>query len=274
MIASNAVITTIRDCDAASVTVWSLVCGLPRNERDSRQIMALHGYIDDSGYGDHNDPAFVLSGFVASVPRWAAFSDQWREALDDGPSIKYLKMSEAAGLTGEFGNWSARKRNEKLGKLFPIIAGIKPMGIRSIIPCGSFHQNVKGKIAKTLNSPYFLALLRNGDLDVTDPAYKVDFTFDENPKLKSLIDRWYGIVMSELPAWAAGLISNNPIFRDDKQFLPLQAADSHAWLGLQLQKEKAGQRPFDRKGLDRAVFEPLERITVLEPTFSLTGNMM
>ena len=237
--------------------------------------MALHGYLDDSGYGDNNDPAFVLSGFIAAVPRWEVFSDQWRKALDEKPSIKYVKMSEAAGLTGEFGNWSAKDRNDKLRKLFPIIEGIKPMGIRSVIPCSSFHQNVKGKIAKTLDSPYFLALfdmlfmlvtsIRNGDLDVADPRYKVDFTFDENPKLKALIDKWYEIVISELPPWAAGLISNSPLFRDDKQVLPLQAADSHAWLGLQLQREKTGQRPFDRKGLDRKVFEPLEQITVLEP---------
>jgi len=237
--------------------------------------VALHGYVDDSGYGDRNDPAFVLSGFIASVPRWKTFSDQWQEALQEFPSISYLKMSEAVGLSGQFANWNVRDRNVKLERLFPIIKGINPQGIRCVIPCQSFRDNVKGKISKALNSPYFLALfdmvfmlataIREGNLDIADPRYKVDFTFDENKKLEYLIDRWYGIVMSELPAWASNLFSNSPIFRDDKQFLPLQAADSHAWLGLQLQREKAGQHPFDRRGLKRESFESLEKIVTLEP---------
>lgn len=264
------------DDDSADLVIRTLVCGLSSGQRKGWKIVALHGYVDDSGYGDGNDPAFVLGGFIANVRRWEAFCVEWKTALDEPPAIAYLKMTEAVNLSGQFTNWKNKDRNQKLAKLYPIVERIKPMGIRSVIPCQAFRNNVKGKITKALDYPYFLALfdmlfmltasVRHGGLDIGKPHYQTDFTFDENKKLEWMIDRWYDVVVKELPPDDAAMISKNPIFRDDKKFWPLQAADSFAWLGLQLQREKAGQRPFDRRGLDREVFKPLERIDVLEPT--------
>jgi hypothetical protein len=85
--------------------------GLPERLRGKRLIMAsaFEVYVDDSG-SEPQGKIFFLGGFISTVERWAAFSNEWDSALALQPSLDYFKMSEAAGFWEQFS--SSRGWNE------------------------------------------------------------------------------------------------------------------------------------------------------------------
>src|SRR5262245_17278239 len=91
--------------------------------------MPMQAFVDDSGNkGQHK--WFVLAGGIASMEEWAAFSDDWQRCLDSAPRIAYFKLNEAKGRRkGEFRNWSAALRDEKVRQLARIIRRHSPLGI-------------------------------------------------------------------------------------------------------------------------------------------------
>jgi hypothetical protein len=73
-------------------------------------------YVDDSG-SEPQSPIFYLGGFISSVERWAAFSNEWDSALALPPTLDYFKMSEAAGFWEQFARkrgWNETKREDRL----------------------------------------------------------------------------------------------------------------------------------------------------------------
>lgn len=70
---------------------------------------ALEVYVDDSG-SEPQGEIFFLAGFISTVERWAAFSNEWDSALGLHPTLDYFKMSEAAGFWEQFS--SSRGWNE------------------------------------------------------------------------------------------------------------------------------------------------------------------
>jgi hypothetical protein len=116
--------------------------------------VAVQGFIDDSGEGDApNDPVFVLGGFISDVERWAAFSKEWRGALDGPPSIDYFKMAEAANLSanGQFARrlgWTEAKRDAKLELLNGIIVRHVELKVNCSVDKAAF-----AKYARSLSVP-------------------------------------------------------------------------------------------------------------------------
>jgi hypothetical protein len=85
----------------AAESVWALVSGLPRGERERRLFMVLQAYVDDSG-NSPNSHAFVLAGFAAPWGAWAKFCDDWQTVLNRPPGAAYFKAAEAFSLNDEF----------------------------------------------------------------------------------------------------------------------------------------------------------------------------
>jgi hypothetical protein len=56
----------------------------------------------------------------------------------------------------------------------------------------------------------------------------VDFIFDEHTMKRPLLEAWDSYMMLR-PAHVKPRYGSTPIFRDDRKFLPLQAADMWAW---------------------------------------------
>src|SRR5712692_3495007 len=99
----------------------ALVWGLPANERGNRLLMTLQAYFDDSG-SHKKSTVFVLAGFISTVDRWKAFSDEWKVKLDEYPGVQYFKMSEAVSLRGEFlRGWTSSLRDQRVLELCEII---------------------------------------------------------------------------------------------------------------------------------------------------------
>jgi hypothetical protein len=212
--------------------------------------VVLQAVIDDSGKSEK--PVFVLAGFVLSVDEWTAFADQWQNILDGPPKLEYFKMSEAHYFTKQFARFSRRARDERLQQFVSLIMHYSPLAIREVIYHEIYQRLFKGQIAKGTDYPYFLCvnniigtMLRyqyNNDWHIND---KVDFIFDEQGKESDAIQRVWRYGMRILPPVLKPLVGNRPAHRDEKTFLPLQAADLFAWQSRRFYYEKAAGKDYN-----------------------------
>jgi Protein of unknown function (DUF3800) len=219
--------------------IVALASGLPSRARQEGSFCMLHAYIDDSGRG--NPPVYILAGWLMGAEKWAAFSDEWKAALDEAPAIRYFKMKEAATCReGEFLGWRNDARDAKLLRLALIIQKYGPLGIGFALKnadYGAIAKNLMSGVTdiwKRFKDPYlfscyglmigFIRSQRN--LGISSP---VDFIFDEQMRLSAYVDEAYEFLAETLPEKARPLMGGRPVHKDDKKVLPLQAADMLAW---------------------------------------------
>jgi hypothetical protein len=203
--------------------------------------MSSKAYIDEAGV-KNTDEIFVFAGFIDTAENWIGFDNDWRACLKERPSIKYFKMDEASGLSGQFTNWKFEARDAKLRSLFEVI---RQHGKRSDIcratyfttPFSVFHKKVTDDLpasTKRYSAAYLfgLILLMNAieaDLKERSLNDHLEIIFDEHeifgkraqvlyPMLAEFAEKNYG---EKYPP--------SPLFGDDKEFTPLQLADMLAW---------------------------------------------
>lgn len=231
---------------SAAAQVWALVCGLPPPQRERWPIVALQGWVDDSGEQDApDDPVFVLGGFIASASQWAAFSKEWAEVCDADPAICYFKMAEAASFRGQFDGWSVEARDEKVSELTAVIVKYARIKVHCSVDKRAFAKHARSmpvpKRSTIINKPYAIAfqhiiLATAGAFLNYNIHESCDFIFDEQGRIGTdAVGMWE--TLKELVAHRAPksgfdyapFLGQRPIFRDDKVFLPLQASDLYAW---------------------------------------------
>jgi len=198
---------------------------------------------DDSGKSE--PPVFVLAGFISRVQNWADFSTKWDTALRASPRITYLKAHEAYQLKGQFEGWDSKDRDRKLEQLVPIIQRHGLNQIRYHLYHSDFNavfrDTIKNKPKwftrrwKDVFDPHFLSvvgvmswLLKVHTERKTREMLEV--IFDEGITGDKRMKRGYKIFMDNLPPRNKELLIKECVdCRDDKKFLPLQAADLLAW---------------------------------------------
>jgi hypothetical protein len=239
--------------------IRALVSGLPSAKRLKRRLLAFQAFIDDSGSGV---PVFVLSGYVSSVDWWEAFSDEWQALLDEDPKIPYFKMREA--VYGFSRKMKPDERDERVKKFFHLIKLASHASVSCVIPMLPYGRIVKGKIEKKWDDPYFVAIfdvvtaLVENQLNVEHPE-PIDFIFDDNPRLAVRVPYWYQVTRQMLLPNQRDLMGASARFEDDKQFLPLQAADAQSWYFRRLFAERFKGEPF-AKNLSKSLFAELDSI--------------
>jgi hypothetical protein len=198
--------------------------------------VTFQAFVDDSG-GIGHSKHFVLAGLIGSSYHWAEFSEEWQACLDEKPSIRRFKMSEAAGRSGEFYRWTDKMRNDKLRSFARVINRHPKILTYSCIELEAHGETWRKRLQKPLNEPYFhpfhntimatcFALWDAGSRE------RFEIVFDEQvifgPRAKS----WWPITRA-ICQWrepeAAQILPIEPVFRTDDDFLPLQAADLMAW---------------------------------------------
>lgn len=215
------------------------ICGLPPRKRKHVLFTMLAAHIDDSG-SNGQGPVFVLGGYVASVIQWKGFSEQWQMALDLPPKLKVVKIQHA--LRPEEG-WARirdpKQRNERIKRFASITHKYAHKGI--VVSAGwndlkrikkEFLQRPKEK----LNPPFYLLLINvlmsRLLSELLQEGYRgqVDFVCDEQGALSEITVDQFNRMRATLPKELAQFIAGPPMFRDDEQVLPLQAAHNIAWL--------------------------------------------
>ena len=194
--------------------------------------MAFEFYVDDSGKND--PPVFVLGGLLAEKSAWARFSVEWEKALAASPSLDHFKMADANRCQGVFKGFSKSERDEKLRTLASLIDNHIEIGVSVAIPHTHYNKIFRGQMMRSMDTPYLLAfyliqaathkyLRMAGNSDVIDLIYdrQLDREQDVLGAHPTLIEGLASEILERYP--------NPPIFADDKQNPPLQAADLLAW---------------------------------------------
>lgn len=220
----------------ASDRVWSLVSGLPGFKRGSRQFMTFQAFIDDSyGPNTDKDPYFVLAGFVGTYANWAAFSDAWQAELDRPPRLAYFKMNEA--IRSKSGPWKGIgdiERRIRIDSFVQIVRKHALVRVDSSIKRSDYKKCVKGKLPKELDHPYVLSFLQIITSvfqyqQANNWNAQIDFVFDEQQQFSKELLGWWDVVKRLITANFGEHLIGTLVFQDDKNFLPLQAADCYAW---------------------------------------------
>lgn len=236
--------------------------------------MVYQAYIDDSG-SEPQSQFFILGGFIASHEEWARFCDEWDSALKQPPALAYFKMTEAANLIGEFSpnkGWTEAGRDDRLITLARIVRKHAKVRVSALMPYEAFTKHITTipASARTLSSdnPYCMLFLQTilavatfGDRYGIDSA--CDFIFDEQVGFSGEVMRqWpqFKQILQTVPrSDIASFVGSPPIFRDEKKFLPLQAADLYAWQVRNYQASNARIR-------NQTIMIPPSRVLgVLEP---------
>ncbi|BCG69824.1 hypothetical protein MesoLj113a_09820 [Mesorhizobium sp. 113-1-2] len=196
--------------------------------------MGLLQAVTDDSASDVGDQRLFLAGYLNSAEKWALFSDAWAEELKAAPAIDYFKMAEAQNRRDQFKSWSEGQRDEKLSSLARVIAHFKPLSFEVSVSRKEFFDILKPVSPRGLGNPHFTSVFHVVSILSRFASSKggnipIEFIFDEQDGVSDDIDLFFGYMKRNFPRKVRKLISGNPMFRDEKVYLPLQAADMIAW---------------------------------------------
>lgn len=164
---------------------------------------------------------------------WERFSERWDAALRDDPAIAYFKMSDAFALSKEFKGWTAEARDAKVDKLVDVILGTN---IVYSVAVAMINMDFLAKVPQVrgtfLGDPFFFLFSNAIEACLIHQRrngihQKIEFIFDELNKPAPEIQRMFQQTMYTAPETikALNLVDSPPTCRNEKIFLPLQAAD-------------------------------------------------
>jgi hypothetical protein len=216
--------------------VRALACGLPNKMRERILLVLLKAFADESDAGNRQG-IFTLSGYVASVSQWEAFTDEWANVLKQPPKMDYFKRialksakwRKEHGFTKGQVNLKHRQLVEVIKKPYILFSAI------STVSCADHAATIGQSVFATepwLREPYYFCyhefvarvLWKVADLEID--AERVDFVFDRNDLITDNANqmfRW----MRVLPAMDDRIraLMGDALPGDDQVLGPLQAAD-------------------------------------------------
>lgn len=183
----------------------------------------LRAFFDDSRQDGH---VLILAGFVANVGQWLGFSDRWQQALTmTQPHWPAFKMSQV--------NLSDPVQLERAEYHYRIIEEFIPSAVCVAIPLQPLEKVMEEfRIELKFRNPYYMAWLttlsifRNFHV-AHGWSQQIDVFFDRQNNEEKLVAEAWHIMVEDLGETAP--FKNAPMFRDDEDMLPLQAADLLAW---------------------------------------------
>lgn len=187
----------------------------------------LLAYADAS---TEHDELFVLAGYIAPDDKWARFSDEWQAELDRPPNkLAVFKMKD-----------QAKRHHRRAERFYRVIEKHVTMAVSVSVRIPELREVVDearwppqlGSVEQ-LKNPYFYAfqMMMSGFGDNQQSAgirEPVSFIFDDQTEREVIYRNWAGLKAS-LTGDAARLLGDDPVFKDDENVLPLQAADLWAW---------------------------------------------
>src|SRR6202034_3096979 len=98
----------------------------------------------------------------------------------------------------------------------------------------AYNQLVRPSSPYFLRGPHFMACVGTisslarfaAEQGIKTP---IEFIFDQHDGTDGNVDLFFEAILLQLPRKSRRLIAGKPLFRDDKDFRPIQAADMLAW---------------------------------------------
>ncbi|HEX8844670.1 MAG TPA: hypothetical protein VF791_08510 [Pyrinomonadaceae bacterium] len=196
-------------------------------------------FIDDSG-SSAEEPIMYVAGWVGQIPTWDAFADDWEMTLaaPNPKPIDYFKHNEALALKGCFAGFTESEANTKARNLAEVVARHDVYGAVYFVGRGQLKRMIekeavviRDKVHQYLSDPFYICIgslvgHMLGSQYGKYPDEKVDFIFDGQPG-SSQATRFIAQyeVFREFAPEPIKRIMGTAIAMDDKEVLPLQAAD-------------------------------------------------
>lgn len=201
-----------------------------------KPLAFLRAFIDDSG-SEKGDRRLFLAGYLNRIDKWAPFADAWKEELKAAPTIDYLHMVEAGNFRGQFHRklgWNEENRAEKLRGLARVIRHFDPVSFQMSIDRSHFYEVLAPVSPRGFANPYFIScsaliakLAQQGETAGTKG--KIEFIFDSQDGVHDDMDIFFNDMMQGISKKARSWIAGRPLFKSDREFHGLQAADLLAW---------------------------------------------
>ena len=197
-------------------------------------MTSLQAYTDESAAQTGSKRLFFC-GYISTSENWVDFCVAWNAVLDQDSRIEYLHMVEAQNLRGQFKNWTQNQRDKKIDQLANVIEKFNLLSFEFSVDSQRYYEKANGKAPRGLAVPNFIATFHTiagiarhitEDIGFSGP---IDFIFDEQCGVSDDIDLFFLQMKKNLPDRANAAIRGKPSFSNDRQTLPLQAADMLAW---------------------------------------------
>jgi hypothetical protein len=196
-------------------------------------VNILRSFVDDSGSGG-DSPWFVLAGYIGTVEQWDAFDEPWRRVLDGPPKLDYFKSSEAESLRAD-GQWAGITKDQRNQRITSLIEVIGQHTLRSMyvrVRQQDYDEVIKPYVPPEWDNAYyflFTGIIAAGTSveKYTGSSRPVEFFFDNTNRHEKKQSRVLYGQMAERPQLSTRVV--NVHYEDEKEFLPLQAADLLAW---------------------------------------------
>ncbi len=210
-------------------------------------------YLDESA----SECPFLVSGWMARSDRWDSFSEKWQEILDAEPKIDYFRLNDALGFKGPFNKWKEAERDAKmvaLAKLIPHDGTISGTGC--YVHRDDFEKK-KHRIRRQIyREPYYFCVattmifMVKGEYQVVG-ADRIDFILDRSNAAERMTRLFYSQIKRLSPRLG------DCFTQDDKESMPLQAADLSVGMTRQLYEPSPTRIPgsYSLNGLFSAIFE-------------------
>ncbi len=192
----------------------------------------LQAWFDESGRG--LDPVFVLAGYVGFADRIKDCAGEYQAVMRKSPELPYLKGIAANALKYEFAGWTEAERDAKLCELIAVIRKYELIALSVAIDSRAFKKVLR-QPKGIMKNPDALAychivtwLLHSAS--VKQPPEQIELIFDQGVlSREKQISESYDGMRSHLPKKLSDMLVSRPRFENDKENLPLQAADLFAW---------------------------------------------
>jgi Protein of unknown function (DUF3800) len=223
----------VTNSPSAGERIASFLAGYPSRLRAVKPLVFLQAYIDDS-VSQSGDGRLFLAGYINSTENWMRFSDAWERELHYPKSVDYLHMVEANGLRGQFRGWGRRQRDKKVSRFAEVIRRYRPESFHWSIDRSDFLELIEPYAPRGLSSLHYVGTfgvvaMVTRYLASQKVEANVDFIFDEQADVSADIPLFFDYMTRSIPKAARKMINGAPIFRNDREMLPLQAADMLAW---------------------------------------------
>ena len=217
----------------AARPIWQLASGYASARRRRHPLWMLEAYFDDSG--SEGGPVLVLAGWLSTAERWANFNEEWQAILAERPEIAPFKMQHAMTWHGGWRPMEWNDRGELLERFHEIIMRHAIRAFASVVHRGAFDELVRRGL-KGHNVPktaYWLAFMGviHQTMEYhrsTGATEKVDFVFDEQGRefehARDAFGQW-----RQVDPNALRYVAGTPREANDREVLPLQAADYLVW---------------------------------------------
>jgi hypothetical protein len=209
--------------------------------------MPMQAYVDESGDKGQGD-WLTLVGLIASAEEWAKFSDDWRAVLNQPPAVSAWHMREAVNLKEEFRRWSAEERDARLRQLSDVVNKYQITALHASVDIPAYMEFMaplidvpfsvrrkKSSAKRVIHEPYWIgfnAIIMAVCYELIDQGAteRFEIIFDEKKIFGPRVRAWYPAMRIWMDPHEDAIMPVDPVFRDDKEFVPLQCADLLAWI--------------------------------------------